>query len=147
MHLSWGTKLLIVFAVFAGNICYMVYQCVKTPVNLVTAEYYKDELVYQDIIDGTKMADALSKAVSLQKSNSTIILQLPHEMKNMQVNGTVLFYCPSNMLNDKKVNLSTNADGQQVINTQTLVHGKYVVKIEWNASNKHYYNEQPLTLL
>jgi len=141
MRINWGNKLTIVFALFAGLILYMVYRCSVTPVNLVTSEYYKDELVYQQVIDGTKNADALSSAVTLQKNGSDVVVQLPAEMKQQQVTGTVFFYCASNAGNDKKISLQTG-DATQVIAAKQLAPGSYKVKITWQAGNKHYYNEQ-----
>lgn len=136
-----------VFMIFAALISYMVYRCAIMPVSLVANEYYKDELAYQQVIDGTKMANALSAPVSLQKNDGNIILQLPAEMKRLQVTGSVLFYCPSNEHNDKKMVLTTNGDGQQIINAGQLARGKYVVKIDWQANNTHYYSQQLFTIL
>jgi nitrogen fixation protein FixH len=142
MKISWGTKLTIVFILFAGSISYMVYRCSNVPVDLVTSEYYKEELVYQDIIDGTKNANALSTAVSLQKSGDDVVIKLPEEMKNTLVKGTVFFYCPSQAGHDRKIDLQTGNDAMQVIQANKLAPGSYKVKIDWQAGNKHYYSEQ-----
>jgi nitrogen fixation protein FixH len=141
MTISWGTKLTLVFSVFACLILYMVYRCSIVPVNLVTSEYYKDELVYQQVIDGTQNANGLSSGVTLQKNGTDVIIHLPDEMKLQQVTGTVFFYCASNAGNDKKISLQTG-DATQVIAANKLAPGSYRVKITWQAGNKHYYNEQ-----
>jgi nitrogen fixation protein FixH len=141
MKFNWGTKLTIVFALFASLIGYMVYRCTIIPVDLVTSEYYKDELVYQNVIDGTKNANGLSSAATLQKMGNDVILQLPAEMKQQQVTGTVFFYCPSNAGNDKKITLQTG-DAMQVIQSRQFAPGTYNVKIDWQAGNRHYYHEQ-----
>ena len=147
MRITWGTKLLLVFVVFAGLISYMVYRCVITPVNLVASEYYNDELAYQQVIDGTKQANALSSPITLQRAGENIMLQLPSEMKHLQVTETVLFYCPSSGTSDRKISLQTDADGQQIINPNLLKRGSYIVKIDWRANNTHYYSEKPFTVL
>ena len=142
MQLNWGTKIALVFIVFAGSISYMVYRCIGVPVDLVTAEYYKDELVYQQVIDGTKNANALSTKVTLQKDGAEVVLQLPAEMKNEQITGTVLFYCPYKSGYDKKIILQTGSDAKQVIQANLLAPGSYTVKINWQAGKTHYYSEQ-----
>lgn len=146
MTISWGTKLLIVFGLFAGNISYMVYRCSNVDPGLVSNEYYKDELAYQKVIDGTNLANALTGDITLLNSNGNIIIQLPAEMKKMPVTGSMLFYCPSNGHDDRKIILNVDGDGRQVINARQFAHGKYVIKITWDAQNKHYYNEQSLTI-
>jgi len=145
MTINWGNKLLIVFVLFAANICYMVYRCTKTNVDLVTAEYYKDELAYQQVIDGTTKANALSSPVTMQKKEKEIVMQFPAEMKNTAFTGTVYFYCASNQHNDRTIVINGNM--QQAINAQLLAHGNYVVKINWQAGSAHYYHELPLTIL
>ena len=146
MTITWGTKLLIVFAVFAGNISYMVYRCTNVDPGLVSNEYYKDELAYQKVIDGTNLANALTGTVSIKKENDHIILQLPLEMKKLSIKGTVLFYCPGNGKADRQLILQVNDDGGQIIDASQFMHGKYVVKITWDAESKHYYHEQPITI-
>jgi hypothetical protein len=125
----------------------MVYQCVHTPVNLVTAEYYKDEIAYQKVIDGTKNADNLGQPVSFQQSDTAIIIQLPAAMQGETVKGTVLFYCASNAAKDKKFTLQTNGNTSQRINNTSVLPGNYMVKTEWWKGNRYYYNQQPVTVL
>ena len=73
--MNWGNKILVVFVAFGSMISYMVYRCVKTPVNLVSEQYYKDELAYQNVIDGTKRANALSGKLELAQEDNGISQQ------------------------------------------------------------------------
>src|SRR5450631_3959627 len=106
--MNWGNRLLFVFIAFSGMISYMVFRCMETPVNLVNKEYYRDELAYQDLIDGAKKANGLSGKVTVRQEAATISLQLPPEMKNLELKGTVFFYCPSDMSRDRHLNLETD---------------------------------------
>jgi len=144
--MNWGNRLLFVFVVFAGLISYMVYRCVLTPVNLVTSEYYKDELSYQDVIDATKNANALSTTASIMQVASNVAIQLPEEMKQHTVKGSILFYCPSNIANDRHIDLSVDAQAKQLIDIRKFTKGNYMVKIEWSENNKHYYTQKPFDL-
>ena len=145
--MNWGNKLLIVFALFAGMMSYMVYRCFNVPVDLVSNEYYKDEIAYQQVIDGTKNANALSTKISIQESQSSISIQLPQEMRSKLIKGKILFYCPSNLENDKKIELSTDLNGKQDIDLKKITKGNYTVKIDWTDNNKLYHTEQPVTIL
>lgn len=144
--MNWGNKLILVFVAFAGLMTYMVYRCVLTPVNLVTSEYYKDELSYQDVIDATKNANALSTDASIVQVASNITIQLPDEMKAHSVKGKILFYCPSNIANDRRVDLSVDEQARQQIDIKKFTKGNYTVKIEWSENNKHYYTEKPFNI-
>lgn len=128
-------------------ISYMVYRCMQTPVDLVAKEYYRDELVYQDVIDGTRKANALSGKVILQEGPETISLQLPAEMKNTGVEGSILFYCPSDMAKDRRLPLQVDAGARQEISNRHVLPGHYLVKIRWESRGVRYYTEQPLVIL
>ena len=145
--MNFGNKLLLVFAAFAGLLSYMTYRCFAVPVDLVSTEYYKDEISYQEIIDGTKNANALNGKTVVLESNGTVTIQLPAEMKGHLVKGTILFYSPSQIENDRHVTLTTDNDAKQLIDAKTLKKGNYTVKIDWKESANHYYAERPLTIL
>jgi hypothetical protein len=145
--MNWGYKLLLVFAAFGGMISYMVYRCVQTPVNLVSAEYYRDELVYQDVIDGRKKADALSGKVELKQEGSYISIRFPQEIRGSKSDGTIRFYCPSDATKDWKVALSLNPDGTQLVSTKTISPGHYVVKISWETNHSRFYTEEPFIVM
>lgn len=138
---------MIVFVVFAGSMSYMVYQCFNTPVNLVSDEYYKDEIAYQQVIDGTKNANSLSSHIKLLQNNNDIVIQLPAEMRNVPVTGSVLFYNAANSGNDRKFQLQPGNNAQQVIAQGKIIPGSYIVKTDWWANKVHYHNEQSLTVL
>ena len=145
--MSWGYKLLFVFIAFAGLMSYMVYRCIMTPVDLVTSEYYRDELVFQKVIDGSEKANALSSKVLLQEQGGHITVQLPGEMKNEQINGSLLFYCPSDAAKDRKLVLQVDATAKQQLDVKNFLPGNYLVKIQWENKKNHYYTEQPFRIL
>lgn len=144
--MNWGNKLLLVFVVFGGGISYMVYRCMQTPVDLVSEHYYKDELAYQKVIDGTREANALSGKVGLTLTAEGIRIQLPPEMHDRQVRGTVEFYCPADAGRDRTLPLSIERGGRQDIALANLRSGHYTVKITWTAGGVGYFTEQPLTV-
>jgi nitrogen fixation protein FixH len=145
--MSWGNRLLLVFIAFAGLMSYMVYRCMQTPVELVTKEYYRDELAYQNVIDGAKKANALSKSVIVFKESDKIVVEFPPEMKNWPLQGSILFYCAANEGRDRTVKLNIVSGGKLEIDNRLLAPGNYTVKITWNSGNSEYYSEQAFIVL
>jgi len=145
--MTWGQKLIGVFMVFAAGMIYMVYRCMHVNTDLVSKEYYKDELKYQDIIDGTTTANALSGPVQLIQQDEMITVQLPAEMKNEKVLGNIWFYCAADANKDRHIPIATNRDAVQQINRKMLLPGMYTVKFDCMSNNKHYYAEQRFTIL
>lgn len=145
--MNWGNKLLVTFIVFGTGMGILVYKSMNTTYELVEKDYYKKELRYQEVIDGSNRANALSAVASLRQTDRGIILQFPQEMKNQAITGSVLFYCAYNQKQDKRFDLEVNPDGFQVFNSTQIVPGNYTVKIGWNSNGKDYYTEKPLTVL
>ena len=145
--MNWGNKILLVFLVFAAGIFYLVYRSMHVNYELVSKEYYKDEIHYQDIIDASKRAGALSKKIEISERGDLIAVQLPDEMKNEKVTGDIWFYCAADETKDRHISLQLDQNGAQQIAKQKFASGSYVVKFDWTSKNTRYYAEQPLTIL
>jgi len=145
--MSWGNRLLLVFIAFTGLMSYMTYRCMQTPVELVAKEYYRDELAFQQVIDGTNNAHALSREISITQESGKIIIEFPPEMKNSLLTGDILFYHAANEARDRKVKLYVPNGGKLELDPGLTGPGQFTVKITWNAQNKNYYAEQPFTVL
>ena len=146
MTLNWGHKLTIFICAFAGMIIVLVYKATQTNFDLVAKEYYKDELVYQQVIDGTSRANNLSEKPSVSREGATITLQMPAEMHGLAVTGNVWFYNAADAKRDIKLPLSLNSKGQQQISSRLVLPGRYTVKFNWNAGQRQYYSETTIDL-
>lgn len=146
MTFNWGHKLTLGFLVFAGMMIYMVVQCMHTKYDLVSKDYYKDELKYQQVIDDASRANQLSSRASVTQANNNIIVQLPPEMQQKTVTGSLLFYSAANAQKDKTIALQVNDQAVQTIDSRSLLPGKYTVKIQWESNGATYYSEVPVTI-
>jgi len=72
--MNWGNKLFVTFLVFGTGMGYLVYRSVKTNFDLVEKDYYKSELRYQDVIDGTNRVNQLSSSVNLEQTTDGVLL-------------------------------------------------------------------------
>ncbi|WP_167290522.1 FixH family protein [Paraflavitalea devenefica] len=144
--MNWGNKLILVFIGFGAMMSFMVYRCMKVPVNLVSKEYYRDEIAYQEEIDSRAKTNALSGKVILLESKEAIGLTLPAEMKYRKVEGNIVLYCPADARYDRQFVLQTDSAASQLLSKETLAPGSYVVKISWKTDGANYYSEEPLTI-
>lgn len=143
--MSWGNKLVVVFLVFAGLMFTLVYKAVNTKFDLVSKDYYKDELRYQDKIDGVNNANKIS-SISVSQDARQLILDLPKEMKGSKSEGEIWLYCSSDAAKDRKLNLQVDDAGRQLIAKSSLVKGHYQLKLNWKSRGNNYYSEQSLTI-
>lgn len=144
--MNWGNRLVVVFMVFAGGMALLVYKALNTDYELVEKDYYKQELRYQQVIDGKSEAGNLSKAVDLSMQEQGIKLQLPPEMKTVSLTGEVFFYCANDSKKDRKFKLSPDSTGTQYFSIGTVLPGSYRAKLSWSAGNKNYYAEKDILI-
>ena len=144
--MNWGRSLILVFIVFAAFMGYLVYRASGTHFDLVSKEYYKDELRYQDKIDGFRNAAAM-EAVQL-KVDSTGILQIrfPEQMKGKPVQGSLWLYCKTDAGKDLHIPLAEDTTGMRVINVSGKASGKYLAKLHWEVLRVPYEFEQEIII-
>lgn len=144
MKLNWGHKLTLGILLFMGFIFFLVYRATNTNYDLVSKDYYKDELQYQDVIDGTNRANQLSTSLLIKQEGENISLQFPVEMKGKKSKGKVWFYCPTDAKKDKKLSFELDVNATQVFSAKEISAANYIVKTSWDTDGVSYYNEQPL---
>ncbi len=138
---------MLVFIVFGAGMFYLVYRSVSTRFELVEKDYYKQELRYQQVIDGKREAGNLSAAVSVAQTEKGISLLLPEEMKNKKLSGEIWFYCAYDESKDRKFKLETDADATQSFPPDQVQPGTYTIKIRWADEQKNYYTEKYIEVL
>ncbi len=144
--MTWGNKLLIAFIVFALLMGSLVYKCMQQNFELVSKDYYKEELRYQDKIDGMNNAHKLSK-VSIEQTANEVFITLPIEVQGLTATGDVLFYCATKVASDRRFPLRLNNEGRMVIEKNKLAKTNYIVKLTWQTRNNKYYSEQSIKII
>ena len=143
--MNWGNKIVVVFIGFAALIGTLVYSCMTQDFELVSADYYKDEIAYQKNIDGSSNANKISPLV-ISQINDNIEIKLPDEQANQPVTGKVWFYCATSSASDLRLPLSTDKNGTMQIRRSLISNAKYLVKTSWQVNGKEFYNEQNFQL-
>lgn len=137
--MNWGKGILMVFVAFTVLIITLVYKSSKTKVDLVSKDYYEQELLYQHKIDGMKNANLLANNIEFSQDNNSVTLQMPDEMNGKGINGEIWFYYPPDATKDMKILLAVNGSGRQEIRKELLTKGSYTVKVSWESGAKKYY--------
>jgi len=133
---------LVSFIIFILSFVYKAHFVNKYDHHLVSEDYYKDELNYQKEIDQQNKGIALKENVSLKKTVDGLLISFPKEFDSSAISGTIYFQRLSNNKIDFElpIKLETN---QYLIQNETLVQGRWDVKIEWNVDdNKYLFKEK-----
>ncbi len=139
MRLNWGNGILITFILFCSFIIAIVWKSFQHDVNLVSEQYYQEELAYQDRIDAIKNSQALGEKVQI-KVNGKIKVKLPNtQLKE----GSIHFYRPDNAKLDRVVPIT---DLESEIAVALLEPGRYKAKVTWKDGTKTYFDEQDILI-
>jgi nitrogen fixation protein FixH len=144
----WPYAIVAVFVLFAAYIGFMVYRAMQTDVNLVSADYYQQELAHQQRMDAVARTAALPTPVQLRHEAATrrLTLELPAALAGPAVRGQLHFFRPSAKALDFTLPLQPAADGRQVVSTSKMAAGLWRVQLEFTAGGQAYFLEQDLTL-
>jgi len=145
MHINWGAKIAILYISFVALIVTLVVSSMHQKFDLVSNDYYNQEIAYQHVIDASKNQAALSAPISLLKHDNDVTITFPPDFKGANITGTIQFYSPVDASLDRKFDIAT-ANNSMAINSKELRKTNYKVKISWLANGKNYYQETALNL-
>jgi hypothetical protein len=141
--MNWGYKILIVYAVFVSGIMFLVFKSSSQKMDLVTTDYYAKELKYQQKIDETKRANALSAPITCEIKNDELIIIFPKDFSGKNITGEAVLYCPSDEGKDagQKFNVQ---DEPLVVPVSSLKKNAYELHLSWQADGWNYYFEKKI---
>lgn len=141
MKLNWGHKILAFYLVFVAGIMLLVFMANNQKVDLVTADYYDEELRYQDRIDESGRAAALSSPVQFSIQQGLLTIAFPKEFQEKKITGEVQLYCPSDEKKDIRQRIEVKGNIVKVT-VPEVNKGAHIVKIKWEAGGSSYYFEK-----
>jgi len=141
--MNWGHKITLVFIAFVGLMAYMVYQSFQVNIDLVTEDYYQEELKYQQTIDKMKNTRQLGQRISFKQENQQLIVQFP-DLFEKELNGEINLFRPSDARFDVNTKITLDQNHRQSISTAELAKGYYKVKLDWKDGSKAYYHEESI---
>ncbi len=134
------------FVLFAAYIGLMVARAMRTEVELVSADYYQQELDYQQRIAAQARTAALAVPIRLVATGRRLHIKLPLALAGQPIRGEIHFFRPSDARLDFTVPLQPSADLTQLLNTSRLQPGHWRVQLDFTANGQAYFVEEALRL-
>ena len=136
--MNWGKAIILTFVLFAGFIGTMVFLMTRQQIDLVTENYYQDEIAFQQQIDRVNNARRNPSAtMTYQPDTQQVVLVLPTTLQK----GEITFYRPSDRRQDFRVKIPAEHSTRQVIPTHTLAKGNWRVQFTWTDGRLEYFKE------
>jgi len=143
MRINWGYKIAAAYLLFVAGIVFLVFKAGKQNYDLVTKNYYEEELKYQDVIDKKQNVAALSALPEIKYTRTGITILFPKEFENKNITGEAYLYCPSDAKKDLKKNFELNKPDFRW-ELPGSFRGMYKLKLSWTSDGKSYYQEKKI---
>ena len=140
MKLNWGTGIVLAFIGFITFIMYFIVTMNmddKYDHDLVTEDYYAEELKYQNDINKLNNAKRLSKNVIYKKTEYGLTIVFPSNIDYKKITGKLFLYRPSNKQLDFETTISLS-NSHLLIPDSRLVDGRWNIKVDWQYNGNSY---------
>ena len=147
MKLNWGFGIVLAFIGFIGFILYFVIIAntdQRAEHNLVTDEYYQEELKYQEEINALENAKNLNVRFNIEQTTEGLRITIPETVRQHKTEGTVSLYRPSNKQLDFDLAISLS-NSHLLIPDNRLLGGRWDIKIRWKHLDKDYLVKESIT--
>jgi len=144
----WPLGIIVTFALFfAGTVGLVVMAC-SQKVDLVSTDYYEQELKFQGRIDRVERARhaATQAAVTYDAATRCITVTLPADQAGHEASGRIDLYRPSASSLDRAVKLEPDAKGIQRVDASGLVPGLWKVRVSWTVEHQDYFLDQKVVV-
>lgn len=144
----WPWGIIAVMAVFIVGLVVMIAFAVRSNSDLVSKDYYEDELRYQTQLDSARRTQQLDQraVVAYDESRKSIRIAVPTDHARQNPVGTVTLYRPSSAALDRNLKLELSADGSQQIDAADLAPGPWKIRVLWTVGTQEFYVDQPIVI-
>src|SRR5690606_7444143 len=103
LKVNWGLKITGVYLGFVAIILTLVIGSMRQDFDLVSEDYYAQELAYQNVLDAGKNQNGLSAPAKIHANEAALTVDFPAEFRGKSITGNIHLYSPVNSSWDKMV--------------------------------------------
>ena len=144
----WPISIIAFFTIAILGCGTFIAFCSRYPADLISPNYYEEEVGYQAQIDRLKFTQqqAPQASVSYDAVRKQILLSLGSQKPGTKTSGRILLYRPSAQNLDRQLELAPNAHGVQFLDAASLAPGLWKVQVSWTANEGQYFMDQQIVL-
>jgi hypothetical protein len=142
MKLNWGHYIIIAYVLFAAMLTHFMIKGARNQNDLVTADYYNQEVKYQQRIDDVQRAEILG-AIELIRTADGLCIQFPEGI-DASATGELHLYKPDNAKLDLVQPINLNETAQHCISASQIASGLWSVKASATIGGQSYYWEESI---
>jgi nitrogen fixation protein FixH len=140
--MNFGGKIVILYLSFVGLILTLVFMSYGQKVELVSTDYYAQEINFQQKINATNNEKSLSgSSITHVINGNSVILKIDSALLSNDFKGTITFFRPSDSSKDFQLKMNF-VNNEQIIETKELIHGAFKLQLSWTSNEKNYFKEE-----
>ena len=115
---------------------------------LVSDDYYEQELKYQNRIESLNLASRLAVpgSVDYYAAGHRVTVSIPPAHLEENVSGRIQLYRPSTAGLDREYPLEPGANGQQTLDLAGLPRGLWRIRVSWKVGGQDYFLDRKLVI-
>lgn len=144
---NWGTGIFIAFVAFVSFIMFFIYRMStdkKFNYELVSKDYYQQELKFQDQIQETKNANEFKDPVRVEKSKEGLKIYFSDNFDHKKIKGKVFLYRPSNKQLDFEMPIAFLDSSYLLMPDKRLLGGRWNISVSWSYEGKKYFYKKEI---
>lgn len=144
----WPWAIVITFVLFISGTVSLVVMACSQKAELVSQNYYEQELQFQGQLDRMNRTSQLTApaSVSYDPIRKVIAISLPPEHQGRKVTGHIDLYRPSAAGQDCGLALQTDERGMQSLDAARLGAGFWKLRLIWQVDGREYFHEQHVVI-
>jgi hypothetical protein len=146
MSINWGTRIIILYSGFILLIGTLVWKSTQTKFDLVSEDYYAQEVGYQKKLDARAATAELVEKPVISVTPEAILLFFPQSFSGKHISAELQLYNAANAALDKKLDKLEAKEGRITIKRKGLPAVLYTGKLSWECEGRTFYQEAPLNL-
>lgn len=146
MKINWGYRIALLYIGFVGLIAYLITRSINEQIDLVTPDYYAQELKYQEKIESIERNNRLEHPVSIKLTGDGIRVGIPAGPEGKSATGSILLFRPSDKSKDRTYEITAETDNQQLIPIADLERGLYRVQVNYVIDGKNHFTEKQVVI-
>jgi hypothetical protein len=144
----WPHGLTLVIILFVLSLVAFFIYMQGHQTDLVTREYYKDQIAYQKRIEQIHHGQEIDSLIhrTFKPTEKELVIEFDPLLMDKPPVGSIYFYRPSESGYDREWSIAPDAGGRQILYLDQMAPGFWRLKIAFSRNGTDYYLEDRLDL-
>jgi hypothetical protein len=146
IKIHWGYRVAVLYTGFASLIIFLVSLTFRENIDLVTPDYYAQELKYQEKKESIERNNRLENPARISRTKEQAVVIFPANFNPGDITGTIHIFRPSDKELDFQLAIRPDDNNYQIIDLKTLTRGLYRIKVSFKVNGEEYFLEEQIVV-